>query len=160
MQSLIKNKISLKPLWAATLSCLMFALPQQAKAADFIDYFSGCITSMGAGLAGTAYANTKLNPGDKISATGYAISGGISCLAGMAFVGIVSSQAEFNATWKLKLDNENLTFQRNRLSKELCLLKETCEPGGKAIIIEEAPTLKKQGDKVFETTTSIIETNE
>lgn len=152
-----KNRIKL------ALKILIFILsvfpPMQAKA-DVMDYLSGCITGMGAGMAGTAFANSRLEDNKRINTTGYAISGGISCLAGMGFVAIVGSQAEFNATWRLKKENENLTFQKIRLSKERCLLKNTCTPGGRAIIVDTDVEIKKQGDKVFETSTSTIETND
>ena len=130
-----------------------------AKAGGW-DYLSGCLISMGGGLAGTAIASTRLEPGSKIDAGGYAIAGGISCLAGMAFVGVTSGTAQFEAEYGLKKENENLTFQLHRLSKERCLMNDTCKPGGRAIIVDTEVEVKKQGDKVFETQTSTIEPNE
>lgn len=138
---------------------LINALSSNAKA-DVTDYLSGCLIAMGAGIAGTAFADSKLDTGKKINTSGYAISGGISCLAGMGYVAIVGSQAEFNATYSLKKQNDNLRFQKTRLAKERCLMKRTCKPGGNAIIVESDNEIKKQGDKVFETNTYTIETNE
>lgn len=138
----------------------LFAFSRPAHAAEFMDYFSGCLLSMAGGLTGTAFANTRLKDGEKIEAGGYAISGGLSCLAGMAYVGITSSRAQFEAEYVLKSENENLKFQLNRLSKERCLMNDTCRPGGRAIIVDTETEIKKQGDKVYEVETSTIEPNE
>jgi len=60
----------------------------------------------------------------------------------------------------MQKENENLSYQLRRLSKERCLINATCSPGGRAIIVDTDVEIKKQGDKVFEVTTSTIEANE
>ncbi len=128
--------------------------------ADFWDYFGSCMMAMGGGLAGAAFASSRLEDGGKMSTTGYGIAGGISCLTGMAFVGVMGAQSKFETEYRLKEENDRLMFRYTRLSKERCLLKETCEPGGRAIIVDTPTEIRKQGDKVFETVTSTIEVNE
>lgn len=131
-----------------------------AKSAGALDYISGCLLSMAGGMAGTAFANTRIESEQKISAAGYGIAGGLSCIVGMAYVGVTGSRAQFDAEYALKSENENLTFQLKRLSKERCLLNDTCKPGGRAIIVDTEMDIKKQGDKVFESVTSTIEAND
>ena len=138
--------------------CLLLGT-NKAKA-DFLDYASGCTVGMGAGLVGAAFANTKLPEGQKVNASGYGATAILNCLVAMGFVGIVGSDAEFEATWKMQKENENLSYQLRRLSKERCLINATCSPGGRAIIVDTDVEIKKQGDKVFEVTTSTIEANE
>jgi hypothetical protein len=144
----------------ALIVTLVTLSAKPARAAEFMDYFSGCLISMAGGLAGTAFANTRLESGQKIDTTGYAIAGGLSCIAGMSYVGVTSSRAQFEAEYTLKSENEELSFQLKRLSKERCLLNDTCKPGGRAIIVDTETEIKKQGDKVFEVETSTIEPNE
>lgn len=135
-------------------------LKAQPAKAELLNYLSGCMTAMGAGLAGTGYAATRLDEGQRMNTQGYVASGAISCLVGMGYVAISGAQAEFSASYKLKEENENLAYQYRRLAKERCLLKESCTPGGNAIIVDTDTEIKKQGDKVFETSTSTIEANE
>ena len=144
----------------ALLGASLVGGPATRAKADFMDYLGGCVMALGAGVAGTAFASSRMPSGEAISTTGYAISAGLSCLAGLAYVGIAGSSAEFEATSSLKKEHENLTFQLKRLSKERCLLKETCTPGGRSIIMDADTEVKKIGDKVIETSTSSLETNE
>jgi hypothetical protein len=146
--------------WMAAAILAWGNLPQKAQAAEAIDYFAGCLMALGAGLAGTAFANQKIEGETKINTAGYGIAGGLSCLTGMAFVGIVGNMTRSDIEFGLKKENAELSYQLRRLSKERCLLRDTCTPGGKSIIVDSEPEVKKMGDKVFETSTSIIEPNE
>jgi hypothetical protein len=143
---------------ALTLLAFTFA-SDKSYGAGFMDYFSGCLISMGAGIAGAAAANSNLSGAEdaQFDTGGYAVSGVLSCLVGVAYVGVVSSNAEFAAEYDIRAENERLSYQMKRLSKERCLLNATCRPGGRAIIVDGPTEIRKQGDKVFETTTSTIE---
>lgn len=133
---------------------------QVAVATSAAGYFSGCLTSMGAGMMGAAAANASANGNSSsagFSTTGYAITAAITCVAGMAFVGLGGSAASSATEYKMKIENEELVYELRRLNKERCLLANTCKPGGRAIIVDGPTEIRKQGDKVFETTTSTIE---
>lgn len=140
---------------------LSFGISGRTFAMDAMDYLGGCLIAMGAGLAGAAAANTTLKDEDKkFTTAGYGIAGAFSCLAGLGYVAIAGSQATFEAEYHFKVENEKLAYQYRRLAKERCILNETCTPGGRAIVVDNETEIKKQGDKVFETTTSTIEPSE
>jgi hypothetical protein len=124
------------------------------------DYASGCVMGLGTGLIGAGLTATKLQKGDAITSTGYAVSGLIGCLTGMAIVGVIGSQAEFNTAWKYDQDITNLKYELARANKERCLLTGRCSPAGNAIVVESEDGTKKVGDKVITSTTFTLEPNE
>lgn len=138
----------------------IFVFSSKGYSAEVMDYVSGCFMGMGGGIAGTALANTKLEEGKTINSNGYAISGVLGCISAMAYVAVASSNEQFEAEYDLKRENERLSFEIKRLSREKCLLNNRCPLGGRAIIVDSEPEIKKQGDKVYETSTSTLEPNE
>jgi hypothetical protein len=142
------------------ISVILATTSVPAHAANIADYFSGCLSSMGAAIAGTAVAGSMIqndDPSAKITTNGYAIAGVISCVSGAVYVGLGGSSATFESSHKLRVENEDLVYQLRRLSKERCLLSGSCRPGSRAIVVDGPTEIRKQGDKVFETTTSTIE---
>jgi len=140
------------------LVLLMFS--RNIYATGAMDYVSGCFMGLGGGIAGTALANTKLEKGISIKSEGYAISGVLGCISAIAYVAVSGSNAKFEAEYDLKKENERLSFEIKRLSREKCLLTNRCPLGGRAIIVDSEPEIKKQGDKVYETSTSTLEPND
>lgn len=147
----------------ASLSLFLEGSSTRAQGKEYsytADYASGCVMGLGTGFIGAGLTATKLQKGESITTTGYAASGLIGCLTGIAIVAVIGSQAEFNTAWKYDQDITNLKYELARANKERCLLTGRCTPASSAIIVESEDGTKKVGDKVITSTTFTLEPNE
>jgi hypothetical protein len=138
---------------------LFFCISAPVKA-DFEDYLTACMMGMAGGLAGAGVAASSLEEGQTMNSSSYLIAGGITCMASMALKGAMTPQAKFEAEFDIRKNNDFLTFNLKRLSKEKCLLNNTCKPGGNAILMDSEAEIRKQGGSVFTTTTTTNEPND
>lgn len=141
---------------AMALASLSFNSEAKAGA---IDYISGCLVSSAGGLIGTAVANSKLEKGQRIETAGYAASFALTCLIGIGYVGIATSQATSDAEYELKKENLELNYTVRTMAREKCLLLGTCGIGT-GIIMESEPEVTKQGGQIIRSSVSTIEVNE
>jgi hypothetical protein len=145
---------------SVAFECAASAADSGREYSYFADYASGCAMGIGSGLVGAGLASSKLEPNTRMTTNGYAVSGLLGCLTGMAIVGVIGNQAEFNTAWRYEQDITNLSYELARANKERCLLTARCQPAGNAIIVETDDGTKKVGDKVITSTTFTLEANE
>lgn len=120
----------------------------QAKAASGWQYFETCLIGGGTGVAGVGAATAVNKDKLTMNTTGYAIGLGLGCLAGMAFVGIVSDTSKFDAESTLRVQNDKLKALNQMNGYSLCLRRGNCNIKGNAQIEEQPPQVIKQGDQV------------